>query len=43
MRAGLIGENVGNDAAVHNFRQNIGAIADQSDGEGFSILARLVN
>ena len=31
VRAGLIGENIRNDAALYDFRQNIGAIANQTD------------
>ena len=31
MRAGLIGENIGHDAAFHDFGQNIRAIADKTD------------
>ena len=31
VRAGLIGQNIGNDAASHHFRQDIRAIADQPD------------
>jgi len=31
VRAGLIGKDIGNDAALHDFRQDIGAISDESD------------
>jgi len=38
--AGLIGENIGNDAALHHFGQDIGAVADQADGDRLSIFTR---
>jgi len=43
MGAGLISENVGNDTALHNFRQNICAITNQTHRKRFSILARLID
>ena len=36
MRAGLIGKQVGNDAAASEFGNHVGAIADEADGSGFA-------
>src|SRR3979490_2996069 len=38
MRAGLIGQYVRNDPALHHFWQHISAIANESDGNRLSIL-----
>ncbi len=35
MGAGLIGQNVGDDAAADEFGEDIGAVADEADGDGF--------
>ena len=43
MRAGLIGQNVGNDSAFHYFRQNVRAVADQSNRNRLVIFARDVD
>ena len=43
MRARLIGENIGNNPALHNFGQNVSAIANQSDRKRKSIVARCFN
>ena len=43
MRAGLIREHVGNDVTLHNFGQDIGAIADETHRERFFILARVID
>ena len=43
MRAGLIGQDIRHDAALHHFRQNIGAIPDETDGERLTFLARRVD
>ena len=43
VRAGLVGENVGNNSSFYNFREDIGAIANQSYGNRFSIFARLID
>ena len=40
VRAGLIGQHIGNDSALHHFRQHIGAIADQADGNRLAFFAR---
>ena len=37
VRAGLVGEDVGDDAAAHQFRQHVGAVADQADRERFAV------
>ena len=35
VRAGLIGEDVGDDAAARHLGKDVGAIAHQADGDGF--------
>ncbi len=32
MGAGLVGQNIGHDAAPRQFRDDVGAVANQSDG-----------
>src|SRR5690349_3152708 len=41
MRAGLIGQNIRNNPALHHLRQNVSAISNQPDRKRFSILASL--
>ena len=36
MRAGLVGEQVGDHAAARQFRNHVRAISDQADGSGFA-------
>jgi hypothetical protein len=35
MRGGLVGEDIRHDAAFDQLRNDIGAVADQADGDGF--------
>ena len=37
VRAGLVGQQIGDDAAAREFRNHVGAIADQADGRGFAL------
>ena len=34
--AGLVGQHIGDDVAADEFRQHIGGVADQADGDGFA-------
>src|SRR5262245_1011422 len=43
MRAGLIGQRVGDDAAPNKLRQDVAAIAHQTDGDALAALPRFVD
>src|SRR5215510_11788562 len=43
MRAGLIGQRVGDDAAPNKLRQDVAAIAHQSDGDALAALPRFAD
>src|SRR6266705_2369003 len=43
MRAGLVGQYIGNDAAFDDFRQDIGAVTDETNRNRLSIFARRVD
>ena len=43
MRASLIGDDIGNNSALDQFRQNIGTIAHKSHRKRLSILSSLVD
>src|SRR5215813_4261441 len=43
MRAGLIGQRVGDDAAPNKFRQDVAAIPHQTDGDALAALPRFVD
>ena len=41
VRAGLIGEQVGHDAAARQFWNHVGAISHQPNGRGFALAHRI--
>ena len=41
MRAGLIGQNVGHDIALHHLGQNVRTVSDETDRHRLFLLARL--
>ncbi len=43
MRAGLIGQQIGNEISLHHFRKDVGAVANQTDRGRALCLSRLVD